>query len=176
MLLRELAPFDRAAFCRVHEVSREHFAPWFPAASPEEHFARELAKVEAGRERGTHLRLVGATEDGRLAAFFSLNEIVRGVFQSAYASWAVSAEFIRLGMGSEGVRALLDLAFSAERGLALHRVQANIIPDNVASLRLAERVGFRREGLAERYLQIAGRWQDHVMFAKTVEEHGFTYL
>jgi len=69
---------------------------------------------------------------------------------------------------------MLDFAFSGI-GAGLHRVQANIIPSNLASLRLAERAGFRREGLAERYLNIAGEWQDHLMYAKTREEHSFRY-
>jgi ribosomal-protein-alanine N-acetyltransferase len=114
--------------------------------------------------------LVGESADGRIAGFFNLSEIVRGIFLSAYASWYVNVEFARSGYGTEGVQALLDIAFS-DRGLALHRVQANIIATNTASIRLAEKVGFRKEGVAERYLRIAGKWQDHVMYARTAEEH-----
>ena len=54
--------------------------------------------------------------------------------------------------------------------LGLHRVQAAVMPNNPASLRVLDKAGFRREGLAERYLQIAGVWADHVLFATTVEE------
>ena len=72
---------------------------------------------------------------------------------------------------------MLDIAFAAEpRGLGLHRVQANVIPANPASLRVAEKAGMRLEGTAKRYLEIAGVWQDHHMFAKTAEEHTFRYL
>jgi ribosomal-protein-alanine N-acetyltransferase len=52
-------------------------------------------------------------------------------------------------------------------------VQANIIPGNLPSLRVAQKCGLRREGMAPRYLKIAGQWQDHVMTAKTIEEHDF---
>ncbi len=75
------------------------------------------------------------------------------------------------GLATEGVRALVSIAFAPEPdGLGLHRVQANIMPGNGASLRVAEKVGFRREGVARRYLRIAGEWEDHAMFALTVEE------
>lgn len=176
MHLRPLAPEDRDEYLRVHEVSVGHFGPWFPEGSPEELFQRELEKIEEGTRRGTQARWAGVLADGRMAGFFNLNEIVRGVFQSAYASWAVSAELAGQGLGTEGVQALLDLAFSPEGGLGLHRVQANIIPGNLASVRIAQKLRMRREGLAERYLRIAGRWQDHLMYAKTVEEHRFVYL
>ena len=176
MLIRPLQADDETEFLRVHEVSRAHFAPWLDEATPEERLESELLKIQSSRERGNQARLVGEFSDGRIVGFFNLTEIVRGVFQSAYASWYVNVEFKEQGYGTEGVRALLDMAFSKSRGLGLHRVQANVIPENAASIRLARKVGFRREGLAERYLCIAGRWQDHVMYAKTSEEHLFTYL
>src|SRR5262249_20067122 len=73
----------------------------------------------------------------------------------------------RCGLMSEAVAATLSWAFSAVR---LHRVQAAVMPRNTASLRVVARVGFRREGVAERYLCIAGSWEDHVIFAVTAEE------
>ena len=64
-------------------------------------------------------------------------------------------------------QALLHFAFDE---LGLHRVQANIIPRNVASVRVAEKAGLRREGLALRYLRINGAWEDHAMYARTLED------
>jgi ribosomal-protein-alanine N-acetyltransferase len=120
---------------------------------------------------GRDLRLAGFLDDQRLAGIFSLNEIVRGAFQNAYAGWRVNVELARQGYGTEGVQALVEqVAFAPEpRGLGLHRVQANIIPTNIPSIRLAEKCGFAREGLARRYLQIAGMWQDHLMYARLAE-------
>jgi ribosomal-protein-alanine N-acetyltransferase len=172
-LVRELGPDDAAEFRRVHEVSADHFADWIDQTAPEERLARALDKLGNPHQ---NMQFVAVAEDGRIAGFFNLSAIVRGVFNSAYASWYVNVEFARRGYGTEGVRALLDLAFSTPRGLGLHRVQANIIPDNAASIRLAERVGFRKEGIARRYLYIAGGWQDHVMYARTVEEHSALYI
>jgi ribosomal-protein-alanine N-acetyltransferase len=124
----------------------------------------------------THLRHVGILSDGRLAGSFNLGEIVRGVFDCAYASWRTDPELWGQGFGAEGVSALLDVAFAHHGGIGRHRVQANIIPSNLRSICLAERVGFRKEGLALKYLKIAGVWQDHLMFAKVTEEHELTVL
>lgn len=176
MLLRALTPGDAGEFARVLAISRDAWRPWTPSrpagSSDVDVFAQELERAERGLATGTHLRLAGFLHDGGLAGLFSLNEIVRGPFQSAYAGWSVSADRTGRGLGTEGVRALLDIAFDEPpAGLGLHRVQANIIPRNSASLRIAEKVGLRREGLALRYLRIAGRWEDHLMFARTREEH-----
>jgi ribosomal-protein-alanine N-acetyltransferase len=181
----KLVPFaaeHRAEFLRVHEVSREHFRPWFPRPEPPEQeggpdFDDVLARVERGAQAGTDLRMVGLLGDGRMVGVFALSQIFRRAFQNAYAGWSVSADQIGQGLATEGVRALLDIAFAPEpKGLGLHRVQANVISANVASVRVAEKAGFRLEGTALRYLKIDGRWQDHLMFAKTVEEHTLRYL
>jgi ribosomal-protein-alanine N-acetyltransferase len=181
MHLRLLEEGDRAEFVRVHEASWALFQPWF-AALPEGEtfdylFTRQLEQGREGLRAGTRVRLVGVLDDGRIAAFLSLSQIVRGAFECAYAGWAVNAEVGRQGYGTEGVGALLDFAFTPlPHGLGLHRVQANIIPTNAPSLRVAEKNGFRFEGLARRYLRIAGQWQDHRMYAKTVEEHALKLL
>jgi ribosomal-protein-alanine N-acetyltransferase len=177
LLVRSLTLEDRDEFIRVYQVSEAFFAPWsaYRTASYDDIFRTEMTKVETGRRLGTHHRMIGVLDDGRIAGFFSLGEIVRGAFHNAYVGWKVNVEVARQGYATEGVTALLDFAFAAD-GAALHRIQANVIPANTPSIRLAEKLGLRREGIAERYLEIAGVWQDHVMFARTVEEHRFTYL
>lgn len=175
MHLRPLEAADEAEFVRVLTESAEAWAPWTPAVKPDldlaDRFRRELNRTALGSEGGTHVRLGGFSEAGELLGFFALNEIVRGVFHSAFASWQVTASRMGMGHGTAGVRALVGLAFdTSEGGLALHRVQANIMPANGASLRIAEKIGFRREGVAQRYLRIAGVWEDHIMHAITSEE------
>jgi ribosomal-protein-alanine N-acetyltransferase len=176
LILRNYHESDRAEFVRIHHVSADYWRPWVPVSllndPPEVMFDRILEAARRGNAAGTQCRLVATLHDGRMAGIFSLGEIVRGVFQSAYAGWRVSADLVGQGIGTEGVNGLLDVAFAQPPvGIALHRVQANIIPSNVASLRVAEKCGLRREGYAPRYLKIAGEWQDHVMMAKTAEEH-----
>ena len=67
------------------------------------------------------------------------------------------------GYMTAAVRAVIPFAFST---LRLHRVEAACIPDNIASIRLLERSGFRREGVAREYLCINGIWQDHLLYAR----------
>jgi ribosomal-protein-alanine N-acetyltransferase len=181
MVLRPLRAEDQGPFVRMHALSAEHFRPWMNSLDdpgpPERRFERELERVEADAASGAGQRLVGVLDDGRMAGVFSLSQIFRGSFLSCYAGWRVAADCIGRGLGTEGVVALLDLAFAPEpSGLGLHRVQANVIPTNHASVRVAEKAGFRLEGTAKAYLHIGGRWQDHLMFAKTAEEHALRYL
>jgi ribosomal-protein-alanine N-acetyltransferase len=170
--MRPLRREDREEFIRVRTLSADFYSRWFPLESGTvaDVFEAELKRAETRASTGTSFRFVGVRATGALTVFVNLTDIVRGVFQNAYASWSVAADAQRQGYASEAVAALLDFAFRDD-GAALHRVQANIMPANDTSIRLAERLGFRREGLALRYLQIAGMWEDHVMYAMTREEH-----
>jgi ribosomal-protein-alanine N-acetyltransferase len=181
LTLRLLRETDRGEFVRVHRISREFYRPWMPISPADqtldEFFEQSLERATRGWSEGKEFRTVAVMKDGRIAGFFNLNEIVRGSFFSCYAGWRANVEVARQGYATEALNGLLDLAFApAPSGIGLHRVQANIIPSNEASLRLAARCGFRREGLAPRYLQINGRWQDHVMLAKLADEHELEYL
>jgi [ribosomal protein S5]-alanine N-acetyltransferase len=181
LVLRSLMPNDRAEFIRVQEVSQHVFEPWMPQRLPGETFGdlfdQQLARAQRGAADGTEYRLVGVLPDGTIAGFFNLFQITRGVFQNGTAGWSVNAEAAGQGYGTEGVGALLDLAFADEPlGLGLHRVQANIMPTNATSLRVADKVGFRREGLGKAYLKIAGKWEDHILCAKLAENHIFQFF
>lgn len=181
MVLRQLRESDRAEFIRVHDLSRDHFAPWSPPMPPgqtlDELFTQQLERTLSAEAAGTGFRRVGVLSDGSIAGVFNLDQIFRGPFLNCYAGWKVSVDQCGRGLATEGVLGLLDAAFTPEpAGLGLHRVQANVIPSNGPSLRVAEKCGFRREGLAKRYLNIAGQWQDHVMFAKVAEEHAVSNM
>lgn len=174
LTLRPLAARDEGAFVHYHQVSFDALSRWSPSLTRETdliaRFRAELDKAE-GHAAGQHLKLVAELDGGQLAALVSLTEIVRGAFHNAYAGWSVRSDLTGQGIATEAVGGLLDVAFAPPPvGIGLHRVQANIIPANVASLRVAEKVGLRREGVALRYLHIGGMWQDHVMFALTAEE------
>lgn len=189
MFVRPLVRSDREEWIRMSTVSADLARPWSPRPAESATFASrfdaafpEVApgaapdrpKATAAEERS--LRLAGFLPDGRIAALLNLSEIVRGPFQNAYAGWSVNAECAGQGYATEGVLAMLDIAFAPAPaashgpspggvGLGLHRVQASIMPSNEASLRVAARCGFRCEGLALRYLEIAGRWEDHALYA-----------
>lgn len=176
LTVRLLGESDRDAWIDAHIRSHDHFTPWMsrtdPAVGMHAQFDSQLQRTRDGVTNDSCYVFVAQHKvDRDLVAFCSLSQVFRGPFQNAYLGWRVSASRIRQGYGVEAVRAVLDLAFQPPpAGVGLQRVQANVIPTNAASLALARRVGFRKEGYAKRYLEIDGRRQDHVMFAVLAEE------
>lgn len=97
----------------------------------------------------------------------SLGEILFGISQSCNMGYYAFEPWARNGFMSEAIGLVLDFAFEE---LGLHRVEANVQPRNVRSLRLVRRLGFRREGYSPKYIQIAGLFRDHVRTAILAEE------
>jgi ribosomal-protein-alanine N-acetyltransferase len=102
-----------------------------------------------------------------IVGFFNLSQIARGSLQSAYLGYAVGRPFAGQGYMRAGIALVLRHAFVT---LRLHRLEANIQPDNKASIALASGAGFRREGFSPRYLKIGGRWRDHERWAILAED------
>ncbi|MGZ3459404.1 MAG: GNAT family N-acetyltransferase, partial [Archangium sp.] len=92
----------------------------------------------------------------------SLTDVRRGPLQSCELGFGLDHRHLGQGLMSEAVRALCDYAFGP---LALHRIQANHLPENHRSAAVLRRVGFRVEGLARELVLIEGRWRDHVLTA-----------
>lgn len=122
--------------------------------------------LRSARRGAVIASLVRRRDTGELVGVVNLSEVVRGVFQSAYLSFYAHAAHARRGFLSEALRDVVRRAFHLHR---LHRIEANIQPDNRASRSLVQRLGFRREGFSERYLKIGGRWRDHERWALTRE-------
>lgn len=97
----------------------------------------------------------------------NLSSIQRGPFQSAYIGYWISEDVAGHGYTPEALVVIMRYAFEE---LGLHRVQIAIIPRNAASRRVVEKLGIREEGIALRYLEINGVWEDHVRYAVTSEE------
>jgi ribosomal-protein-alanine N-acetyltransferase len=173
LVLRPLSEQDKPAFIDGWTRGIDHLRPWLPAddfqRSADQVFAAYRHRQNAGLASGSALRL-SVWRAGELTGFVALSTIVRGATQGATLSYHLLPEHLGQGFATEAVGRLLDHGFAAD-GLRLHRVTAAVMPHNVASLRLAGRLGFRREGYAPKMLKIAGRWQDHVLLAKLAEEH-----
>ncbi|SEN08905.1 GNAT family N-acetyltransferase [Palleronia pelagia] len=101
-------------------------------------------------------------EDGMLTGAITLDNIRRGPAQSGTLGYWIGAPFARQGFMSEAIVALVHHAFHK---MDLSRVEAACLPENVASRGVLERSGFKYEGVAQSYLQIAGRWRNHVLYA-----------
>jgi [ribosomal protein S5]-alanine N-acetyltransferase len=106
-------------------------------------------------------------EDEAIVGIFTLSQIVRRLFQSAYLGYYVGAPYAGKGYMQDGMGLLLGYVFTA---LKLHRVEANVQPENAASIALVKRSGFRLEGFSPRYLKIAGRWRDHQRWAMVIDD------
>ncbi|TCS40322.1 GNAT family N-acetyltransferase [Reinekea marinisedimentorum] len=100
----------------------------------------------------------------RLIGVAGISNIVRGAFQAGYLGYSLAENEQSNGYMTEAVEEITDFGFYA---LNLHRIMANYRPDNIASGRVLEKAGYRKEGFAEKYLRVNGRWEDHVLTAIT---------
>lgn len=106
---------------------------------------------------------VCASDTGKIVGTFNISGIVRGYFQSAYLGYEVFFPYQGKGYMSKGIALLLKEAFSE---LNLHRLEANIQPENAASISLVSNAGFIKEGFSKNYLRVGGlEWKDHERWA-----------
>lgn len=173
LLLRPIEPGDRDEIVSMYEAGRE-IERWIPPLEPGITFDRMFDQwLDADPTR--HLRLVAERLDGsappRLSNVVAYTEIIRGVFQNAFIGWRTHPGLIGRDYCTEAVRLAIRYAFD-DGGLQLHRIQASIDPENLASIRIAEKCGFRLEGVAKRYLFLDGKWRDCQIFAVTNEDGG----
>jgi ribosomal-protein-alanine N-acetyltransferase len=125
--------------------------------------------LRSNARSGTMLPFM-VTYDGRLAGQINASNIVHGALRSCTVGYWIDAALAGRNIIPTALALLMDHCFTA---VGLHRVEVDIRPENHASLRVVEKLGLRREGYYERFLDIAGGWRDHVGFAITVEElHG----
>ena len=119
------------------------------------------------RQSAVQCFLVCRLDDGAIVGVFTLSQIVRRLFQSAYLGYYAHEPYASRGYMMEGMWLVLRHTFTTVK---LHRVEANIQPENSASIALVKRSGFRLEGFPPRYLKIAGRWRDHQRWAMTIDD------
>ncbi len=156
--------------------NHDHLKPWNPAPPPGEdpssitEVSKTVLRQRRDWKRGASFVFMMALREqpSHFIGKIALSGVMRGAMYGAYLGYWMDEDFLGKGLVTEGIAAVLDFAFGAA---GLHRIQAAIMPRNKRSLRVIEKLGFRQEGLAERYLQIAGKWEDHLIFAKTREEH-----
>ena len=173
VLLRSLTEDDFAAW---HEV-RTRCASWLlrweprPKGAPAPSEDRPSFAARCGiRERERHLGTgygFGIFVGDRFAGEVTLSSIQRGPFQSGFIGYWIDEELAGRGLTPEAVVVALRFAFEA---ISLHRVEISIIPRNTASRRVVEKLGIREEGVALRFLEIDGVWEDHVRYGITAEE------
>jgi ribosomal-protein-alanine N-acetyltransferase len=154
-------------------ANRAHTEPWDPVrgeayytrAGQAEMLRRDLEAWDAGS--GYAFAVLERDAGDRIIGRVALGNVVYGAWRNATLGYWVAADVGGRGHATSAV--LLACRFAFERA-GLHRVQPAIIPRNRRSIRVAEKAGFRLEGRALRYLNIAGRWEDHDVYAMTEED------
>ena len=122
--------------------------------------------LERAADPGRSFFLARLRDVGDIVGFLNLGEMIRGSLQQAFLGYGGVEGFSGQGYMSEAMQLVLREAFVT---LKLHRIEANIQPDNVQSIALARRNGFELEGFSPRYLKINGRWRDHERWAINAE-------
>jgi len=159
--VRPIRLADEEEFLQRVCASRALHGPWsHPPATP------EAFREHVGGAGDARL-VVCRNDDDAIVGYFGLGQIFYGKFRNAYLGYYAFEPFAGQGFMREGLELVLRYAFA---DLRLHRVQASIQPGNERSIALVRGAGFRKEGLARRYLKIGGRWRDHEQWAITVED------
>ena len=176
ILLRPIVAADFPAWREVRrrnvdwltkwEAQRIHGQP--DAVEDRDAFAVRCSARQRERQLGTGYGF-GIFVDGELAGEINLTAVQRGPFQNAYVGYWIDEKHAGNGYMPEALVVLSQFAFDE---LHLHRIQISIIPRNSASRRVVEKLGIRDEGIAARYLEINGAWEDHIRYAITIEEWG----
>ncbi|MEO7427852.1 MAG: GNAT family protein [Acidimicrobiales bacterium] len=174
VVLRPMVVEDFAAWQEVRRRNADWLLKWEPMrtqGSPDPVESRDAFAVRCGarqreRQLGTGFGY-GIFVDGHFAGEINLSIVQRGPFQSAYVGYWIDEARAGHGYMPEAVVCLCRAAFEE---LHLHRVQISIIPRNTASRRVVEKLDIRDEGVAQRYLEINGTWEDHIRYAMTAEE------
>lgn len=167
MTLRLPQHADWQNWANLRQASAEHLIPWEPVRA-EDHLSRKAftnrvywaARAEA---QGTTLPLLLIRRrDQALLGALTLDNIRRGPVQAGTVGYWIGGPFARQGFMREAIGAVVHHAFTA---MDLSRIEAACLPENAASRGVLEKSGFKYEGVAQAYLQINGRWRNHVLYA-----------
>lgn len=157
---------DYEDWASLRARSRDFLTPWEPSWPPDAlsraSFRARLTRYAEDWRTDQGYNFFVFRADERLAGGIGLSNIRRGVAETASLGYWIGQPYARRGMMSAALPLVLDFAFNR---LRLHRIEAACLPHNEGSRTVLLRTGFEQEGYARRYLQIDGKWQDHVLFA-----------
>ncbi len=167
LLLRLPEMRDHTAWVALRKTSADFLRPWEPVRDTDQHsrraFRNRVYWAQRASDQGKGLPLlIFQRADGVLVGGITLDNIRKGPAQSGTVGYWVGEAHTRQGYMREALEALVNHGFTR---LGLSRIEAATLPENSASRALLEKTGFKYEGVAQSYLQIAGRWRTHVMYA-----------
>ncbi len=167
MTLRPPVHADFRPWVALRETSADFLTPWEPTWA-QDHLTRKSFTNRvywAGRSIRTGTAypfFLIRRGDNALLGAITLDNLRRGPAQSGTLGYWIGEPFARHGYMTEAIAALTHYAFAK---LDLSRIEAACLPENAASRGVLEKAGFKYEGVAQSYLQIAGRWRNHVLYA-----------
>ncbi len=150
--------------------NKDFLLPWSPSypsnfftqAYQQEAIKNEVLSLKKGQQYKFYIFSQQDHERKYVLGSVSLSNIIRGPLQSCFLGYKIDEKMINKGIATEAIAHVVRFAFDR---LTLHRIEANIMPRNKASIRVAEKLGFEKEGFSKNYLQINGVWEDHFRFA-----------
>ncbi|HUX11589.1 MAG TPA: GNAT family protein [Spirochaetia bacterium] len=170
--LRFFTVEDAEALLRLHRKNQEFFRKYSSTRAPDFYTLdaqrSAIIREERGRDEGSRYSFgIFLKETGELIGGVALTEVVRGALQSCFIGYFLDREQNGKGYTTEAVNLALRFAFGE---LKLHRVEAGVMPHNLASMRVLEKCGFQKEGIARKCVEIDGAWQDHQILATLADE------
>ncbi len=141
------------------EENIHYHQPWVFLSLSELHYKYYIKANKEGTSRGC---FIFHNETKELIGVININNIMLGPVSSASLGYYNAEKFSKTGLMSEGMLLVLDYAFQI---LKLNRIEANIQPDNIASLIFAKKIGFQKEGFSPKYLKIGDEFKDHERWA-----------
>ncbi len=167
LTLRPPRHADYEAWARLRRESRDFLQPWEPTWAPDHlsrrAFTARVSWARRGISGGSAVPLfLFRRIDGALVGAITLDNVRRGPAQSATTGYWTGQRFARQGFMREALTAVVHHAFAR---MDLSRIEAGCLPENAPSRRLLESCGYKYEGVAQAYLQINGRWRNHVLYA-----------
>lgn len=163
--IRTLQFEDKEVFLKAMQSSKSLHYPWVTPPVKSLEFDEYWQRVQQQSNQKNYLAFDAM---GNLVGFFNVSEMVRGLFQNAFLGFYGVKDHTGKGYMSTALKLVLKKAFEE---LALHRLEANIQPDNTRSIQLVKNNGFRYEGFSPRYLKINGEWRGHEHWAITSEDY-----
>ena len=167
LTLRPPAHSDFRPWAALRLESRDFLTPWEPTWASDhltrKAFTNRVYWAQRSISNGTALPLfLERRSDSALLGAITLDHIKRGPAQSGITGYWIGEAYARQGYMREAIGALVHYAFTS---LDLSRIEAGCLPENTASRSLLEKCGYKYEGVAQSYLQINGRWRNHVLYA-----------
>jgi ribosomal-protein-alanine N-acetyltransferase len=165
--IRFLEESDAGPLHDLHEKNRDFFQNYTPSRNHEfytiEYQGKQIRASIEDREQDRRYDFgVFLNENEQLIGKVTLSEILRGPLQSCFIGYNLDNSHNGKGYMTEAVRLTVTFAFEC---LKLHRLEASVMPHNIGSIKVLEKAGFHKEGVAQKSVKINGKWEDHQVLA-----------